>query len=138
MALFLVIAIAVPTNAATYNSSTRVQAVGEQLLTKSGIPATNIKFTVVSDEPNNSNFISTKVINVSSAQLAFAGNDNETAAVVANEIGHIILGHSARSKVVSMLQANANAEITTSAQVQTFAANYKTTKEHAKTSTRNG
>lgn len=129
MALFLVIAIAVPTNAATYNSSTRVQAVGEQLLTKSGIPATNIKFTVVSDEPNNSNFISTKVINVSSAQLAFAGNDNETAAVVANEIGHIILGHSARSKVVSMLQANANAEITTSAQVQTFAANYKTTKE---------
>lgn len=129
MTLFMVIAIAVPCNAATYNASTRVQTVGEQLLTKNGIPATNIKFTVVSDNPNNSNFISTKVINVSSAELAFAGNDNETAAVVASEIGHIILGHSARGKVMSMLQANTGAEVTTSAQVQTFASNYQTTKE---------
>lgn len=129
MALFLVIAVAVPCNAASYNSATRVQTVGEQLLTKNGIPASNIKFTVVSDSPNNSNFISTKVINVSSAELAFAGNDNETAAVVAHEIGHIILGHSARGKVMSLLQENAGAEVTTSAQVQTFAQNYQTTKE---------
>ena len=129
MALFLVIAVAIPCNAATYNASTRVQTVGEQLLTKNGIPATNIKFTVVSDNPNNSNFISTKVINVSSSELAFAGNDNETAAVVAGEIGHIILGHSARGKVMSMLQADNGAEITTNKEIQTFASNYQTTKQ---------
>lgn len=127
--LFVLVAIAIPCNAATYNSSTRVQTVGEQLLTKNGIAVSNIKFTVVSDNPNNSEFSSTKVVNISSAELAFAGNDNETAAVVASELGHIILGHSSRDKVVSFLQSTTNTNLNTTAQVETFAANYKTSKE---------
>ncbi|MBP3820382.1 M48 family metalloprotease [bacterium] len=129
LALFAVSLIAIPTfSATTYNSANRVQEVGEALLTKSGIPISNIKFTVVSDTPNNSNFISTKVVNISSSELAFAGNDNETAAVVAAEFGHIVLGHASKDKVVSLLTTSANTKVSTSEAVQTFASNYKTSK----------
>ena len=130
LSLFVAMAIAIPSVAATtYNAASRVQEVGQNLLTKNGIPATNIKFMVVSDTPNNSEFISTKVVNVSSLELAFAGNDNEVAAVVANELGHIIFGHSSKNKVMSLLQSTTDTNIKTSATVQTFASNYQTTKE---------
>ena len=60
LSLFVAIAVAIPSTAATtYNPASKVQEVGEKLLTKSGIPATNVKFMVVSDTPNNSEFIST-------------------------------------------------------------------------------
>ena len=130
LSLFVAIAVAIPCSAATtYNAASRVQEVGQNLLTKNGITATNIKFMVVSDTPNNSEFISTKVVNVSSAELAFAGNDNEVAAVVAGELGHIIFGHSSKNKVINLLQSTTDTNITTSATVQTFASNYQTTKE---------
>ena len=119
----------IPVNAATYNAANRVQTVGEQILTKNGIPSSNVKFMVVSDTPNNSDFISNKVINVSSAELAFAGNDNEVAAVVASEIGHIILGHGSRDKVLNMLTTSTDTNISTSETVKTFASNYKTSKQ---------
>lgn len=130
LSLFVAIAVGIPSVAVTtYNPASKVQEVGEKLLTKSGIPATNVKFMVVSDTPNNSEFISTKIVNVSSAELAFAGNDNETAAVVANQLGHIIFGHASKNKVMNLLQSTTNTNITTSATVQTFASNYQTTKE---------
>lgn len=129
LTLFAVMAISIPVNAATvYNAANRVQEVGEKLLTSNGISATNVKFTVVSDTPNNSNFTTTKVVNVSSAELAFAGNDNETASVIAAELGHIICGHSSKDKVISLLTSAANTNVTTSETVQTFATNYKTSK----------
>lgn len=128
ISLFAVIAIAVPTMAATtYNPASRVQEIGEKLLTKNGISATNVKFMVVSDTPNNSEYINTKVINVSSAELAFAGNDHETAAVVAAEIGHLVRGHASKAKVVSLLTASSETNLSTNATVNTFASNYKTT-----------
>ena len=128
--LFAIIAISIPATAATtYNPAAKVQEIGEKLLTKNGIPTTNVKFMVVSDTPNNSEFISTKVINVSSAELAFAGNDNETAAVVATEIGHIICGHASRAKVVSLLTSTSETNLTNNATVNTFASNYKTTSQ---------
>ena len=131
LSLFIAIAVVIPASAATttYSSAARVQEVGEMLLTSSGISKTNVQFMVVSDTPNNSEFVNNKVINVSSAELAFAGNDNETAAVVATEIGHIILGHSSKNKVLSMLTTPTTAEVQTNAAVQTFASNYKTTKQ---------
>ncbi len=129
VSIFVAIAIAIPSSAATYDAASKVQPIGEQLLTKNGISATNVKFMVVSDTPNNSNFVTNKVINVSSAELAFAGNDHEVASVVAAEIGHIICGHASKNKVMSLLQSTANTEITTSEAVQTFATNYKTSKQ---------
>lgn len=129
LSIFVAIAIAIPSCAATYDAASRVQPIGEQLLTKNGISATNVKFMVVSDTPNNSNFVTTKVINVSSAELAFAGNDHEVASVVAAEIGHIVCGHASKNKVMSMLQSTANTDITTTDTIQTFATNYKTSKQ---------
>ena len=132
LSLFAIIAITVPATAATtYNPAARVQEIGEKLLTKNGISATNVKFMVVSDTPNNLEFVSTKVVNVSSAELAFAGNDNETAAVVATELGHIICGHGSQAKVVSLLTSAAATDTNLAANqtVNTFASNYKTTKQ---------
>ncbi len=127
LTVIAVFAIAVPSMA--YDAASRVQTIGEQLLTKNGISATNVKFMVVSDTPNNANFITTRVINVSSAELAFAGNDNEVAAVVAAEIGHLVCGHASKAQVMSLLQSTANTDVTTNTTVQTFASNYKTTKQ---------
>ncbi len=129
LTLFTAAMIVIPANAATYDAASRVSEVGTQILSKNGIPSANVKFMVVSDTPNNSNFITNKVINVSSAELAFAGNDNEVAAVVASEIGHIVLGHSSKDKVLSMLTTTTNTNVSTSDTIQTFASNYKTTKQ---------
>lgn len=131
LTLFAVVAIAVPSFA--YDAASRVQPIGETLLTKNGISASNVKFMVVSDTPNNLNFATTKVINVSSAELAFAGNDNEVAAVVATEIGHLVYGHASKAQVISLLQSSADTNVSgtnnLNNSLQVFSQNYKTTKQ---------
>ena len=108
LTLLAVLFTIVPTFAATYNAASKVPTVGATLLTKNNIPSNNVKFTVVSGNVNNSNYASNKVINISSADLAYTGNDNEVAAVIANEIGHIISGHASKGKVKNLLQAGSN------------------------------
>ncbi len=129
LSVFMAVALVAPAHCATYSAANQIQTVGEKLLTSNGISATNVKFVAVSDEPNNSNFTTTKTVNVSTAELAYAGNDNETAAIVANELGHIISGHASKNKVTKLLTQTANAEITTNAAAQTVIDNYKATKE---------
>ena len=130
LSLFVAIAITVPSFAAkTYNAANRVSTVGSTLLTKNGIPATNVKFTVVSGAVDNSNYVTNKVVNVSSAELAYAGNDNEVAAVVANELGHIITGNASKGKVINLLQAATNTNITTNDTTTAIVSNYKYSKE---------
>lgn len=108
LTLLAVLFTVVPSFAATYNAASKVPIVGAALLTKNNIPSNNVKFTVVSGDVDNSNYASNKVINVSSADLAYTGNDNEVAAVVANEIGHIISGHASKGKVKNLLQTSSN------------------------------
>ena len=129
ISLFMAVVMVLPASAATYNASDRVQTVGQNLLTKNGITTANVKFTVVSGVADNSNYQTDKVVNISSSELSYAGNDNEVAAVVANELGHIICGHSTRSRFVELLQAQTGANVTTNETVSTLAANYKATKE---------
>lgn len=129
LALFAVVAISVPTFAATYDAAAKVQTVGPNLLTKNGIAATNVKFMVVSGAVDNSNYLTTKTVNISSDELAFAGNDNEVAAVVANELGHIISGHASKGKVVNLLQAATNTNITTNETASALVSSYKSAKE---------
>lgn len=129
LSLFAVVVIAVPSFAATYDAAAKVQTVGPNLLTKNGITITNVKFTVVSGAVDNSNFTTNKVVNVSSNDLAYAGNDNEVAAVVANELGHIISGHASKGKVVSLLQSVTDTNISTNETASTLASNLKTSKE---------
>lgn len=122
--LFIAIAITIPASAASYNATNRVSTVGQTLLTKNGIPATNVKFAVVSGAVDNSNYSTNKVVNVSTNELAYAGNDNEVAAVVANKLGHIIAGHASRGKVVSLLQAATDTNISTNETATTLATSY--------------
>jgi len=129
LSLFAIVAITVPSYAAKYDAAAKVPTVGANLLTKNGIPSTNVKFTVVSGDVDNSNYATNKVVNVSSNDLAYAGNDNEVAAVVANELGHIISGHASKGKVANLLQAATGTNITTNETATALATSYKTSKE---------
>ncbi len=127
LTLLAVMITTVPTFAATYNAASKVPTVGANLLTKNNIPSKNVKFTVASGDVDNSNYATNKVINVSSADLAYTGNDSEVAAVVANEIGHIISGHASKGKVKNLLQAGSNANSDTA--TSTIISNYTSAKE---------
>ena len=129
VSLFMAVAMVLPVNSAEYSAANRVQEVGKNLLTKNGITTADVKFMVVSGVADNSNYQIDKVVNVSSAELAYAGNDNEVAAVVANELGHIICGHSTRSKFAELLQAQVGTTVNTNETVSAIASNYKATKE---------
>lgn len=130
LSLFIAVSIVMPAVSASYNPSDRVQTVGEALLTKNGISATNVKFTVVSGNADNSNYSTGKVVNISSTDLSYTGNDNEVAAVIASQLGHIISGHASKGKVFTLLQAVTNTDFTpTNQTAATLAQNYKLSKE---------
>lgn len=99
--LVCLFAISLQSFAATWVAADRVSAVGANLLTKNGI-TTKITFKVVNEAADNSAVGTTKVVQISSTDLSFAGNDNEVAAVVANELGHIICNHTDKAKVRAM------------------------------------
>ena len=128
LSLFVSVVMAIPVSAATYNAAGRVPAVGQNLLTKNGISATNVKFNVVSDAVDNSKFATNRVVNVSKAELSYAGNDNEVAAVVANELGHIISGHASKGKVVSLFTGDTG--VNNASATSTLAASYAASKEN--------
>ena len=95
------LAIASSVFAADYDAASRVSTVGKTLLEKNGLPTTT-EFKVIESVADNSNATSSNIIYVSSSNLNYAGNDNEVAAVVANEIGHIINGKTAKTKLRDM------------------------------------
>ena len=84
--------------AADWAAADRVAPVGKILLEKNGLPA-ETTFKVVDGIADNSTATTTNVINISASDLTYAGNDNEVAAVVSNEIGHIINGQTAKKKM---------------------------------------
>lgn len=87
-----------------YDASSRVPDVGKQLLSKNSLPSTTT-FKVIDGTADNTNVSTTNIIYISSDDLAYAGNDNEVAAVVSNEIGHIINGHGAKNKLKTLATA---------------------------------
>ena len=119
--------LAVPSFAAGYNASTRTPEVGVNLLNKNGIPSANVKFMVVSGNPDNSEYASTRTINVSTNDLTYAGNDNEVAAVIASELGHIISGHGAKNKFLALFTGGSSSDSDDLA--SSFVSSYKTLKE---------
>lgn len=84
--------------AADWAAADRVAFVGKILLEKNGLPV-ETTFKVVDGIADNSTATTTNVINISASDLTYAGNDNEVAAVVSNEIGHIINGQTAKKKM---------------------------------------
>lgn len=84
VSLFTVISV----NAATYTPESRVDIVGGTILSKNALP--NVKFAIVEAEPNNANVTTTKLVNIAKTDLKYTGNDNEVAAVIAEELGAIV------------------------------------------------
>lgn len=102
VSLFILFAVAIQANAATWTAKDRVAPVGQQLLTKNGI-SVKLTFKVVEGAADNSEAAKTKVINISTTDLQYAGNDNEVAAVIADELGHIICCHTDKAKVRNLV-----------------------------------
>ena len=93
MAMFIL-----PSNAATWNATDRVAPVSKVIVTKNSLPA-KLQFKVVDAAVNNSTTATTNIVEISKIDLAYAGNDNEVAAVIAYELGQIINGKSGKEKL---------------------------------------
>lgn len=104
ISLFALVLVASPSFAATWVAADRVAPVGKQILEKNKLPS-NTVFKVVNGVADNSNTAMTNTIYISSTDLTYAGNDHEVAAVVANEIGHIINGKAAKDKFRDIAKA---------------------------------
>lgn len=104
VSLFAAVVMVLPASAATWVAADRVPVVGKALLEKNSLPS-NATFKVVNGAVDNSNVSTTNIVYISSADLTYAGNDNEVAAVVSNELGHIINGHYAKNKMKNIAKA---------------------------------
>lgn len=101
LSLFAMALFIIPSNAATktqWAAVDRVDAVSKVLVTKNSLPA-KLQFKVVDAAVNNANTATTNIVEVSKIDLAYAGNDNEVAAVVAYELGQIINGKSGKENI---------------------------------------
>lgn len=104
VSLFAMALLIMPANAATWVAADRVATVGKTLISKNNLPA-KTTFKVVNGAADNSNTARTNVVQISSTDLTYTGNDSEVAAVVANEIGHIINGQASKDKFRSIAKA---------------------------------
>lgn len=103
ISLLAMITITLQVNAATtWVAKNRVTTVGQQLLTKNSITA-KLTFKVVEGIADNSETVKTNIINISEEDLKYTGNDNEVAAVIANELGHIICCHTDKAKMRNLI-----------------------------------
>ncbi len=110
MSFFVMTVFCLGVFAASYNAEAQVSVVGNNLLIKNNIPASNIKFEVTDKTVDNSSFATDRVVSISKSELKYAGNDNEVAAVVANELGHIITGHASKDSLVSSITGTSTSQ----------------------------
>lgn len=96
----LAASIAMPSLAATWSAVDRVPTVGKQILTKNNLP-TDTKFVVTETAVQNSTSNTNNEIYIQKEVLGYTGNDNEVAAVIAQEIGTIINANASKKKLVS-------------------------------------
>ncbi len=125
LVLFCSLTLTLGAFAASYNPEAKVSTIGENLLTKNAIAISGIKFEVTKKTPDNSSFAQDRVISISQDELKYALNDNETAYVIAAELGHIIAGHASRGKLISSIKGTDIKNDVTGSLVE----NYTQTKE---------
>lgn len=94
--------ISAPALAASWSAVDRTPTVGKQILTKNNLPSTT-KFVVTETAVTNSTSNTNDEIYVQKTDLGYTGNDNEVAAVIAQEIGVIINANASKKKLVSNL-----------------------------------
>lgn len=98
VSLFTIGLMILPANAATWVAADRVAPVGAKLVEKNKLPKA-LQFKVVNGAADNSSATTTNIIYISSTDLTYAGNDHEVAAVVSNELGHIINGQTTKTRM---------------------------------------
>ena len=100
--LSLIIAgmVSIPSLAASWSAVDRVPTVGKQILTKNNLP-TDTKFVVTETAVVNSTSNTNKELYIQKEALGYTGNDNEVAAVIAQEIGTVINANASKKKLVS-------------------------------------
>ncbi len=122
----LAISVNLAAFAASYNPEAKVSEIGSALLTKNGI-TTEIKFETTAKDVDNSSFATNRVVSISKKDLEYAKNDNETASVIANELGHIITGHASKGKLISSVTGASN--VSSNSNAANLVENYANTKQ---------
>lgn len=92
--------LAIPSFAATWSAANRIPVVGKQMLNKNNLPSST-KFVVTETDIVNSSYNTNNEIYVPKAELGYTGNDNEVAAIIAQQLGVIINANAAKKKLVS-------------------------------------
>lgn len=123
LSLFLAASLAVPSLAATWSAVDRVPTVGKQILSKNSLPS-DTTFVVTETAVSNSTSNTNNEIYVQKTDLGYTGNDNEVAAVIAQEIGAIINANASKKKLVSNItSAIAGSFVDTGLETTALAAN---------------
>ena len=86
-------------NAATFNPESRVTTVGNTLINKNGLPS--ISFKVTNDYIDNGDIVTSKKLNISRDKLRYAGNDNEVAAIISQEMGAIVNASASKKSLIN-------------------------------------
>lgn len=108
----VVLALQLSANAATTTNWTnktsvqRVNTIGQKLLAKSNLP-TKITFKVMETDEINAFANADKEIYVYTGLLKFVDSDDELAAVIGHEIGHIVNNHVAKQNVINTMTSTA-------------------------------
>ena len=102
--------------AASYNTSTNwfdsknvnhLNTIGKNIIKANKMP-TSVTFKVTDNQNMNSEATYTQTVYIYSGDLKYVENDNELAAVVAHEIGHLVNGHTAKSSIFDSLLSSVN------------------------------
>lgn len=108
--------------AASYNTSTNwfsdtnlkhLNTIGQNIVKANGMPST-VTFKVTdNDSMNADNTNTTQVVYVYNGNLKYVENDNELAAMIAHELGHLVNGHNAKSSLLNSAITSFNPNTTT-------------------------
>lgn len=101
LSLFLLVSVVMPVSAATYDAEAKVPTVGAQILSKNSLPS--VTFKVTETAVSNENLASTNVLFINKQDLAYTGNDNEVAAVIAYELGAVINSSASKNKAFAKM-----------------------------------
>lgn len=117
-ALILAAFVVCPAEAATdWDSAAslkRVNTIGTKLLTANKLPS-NIEFKVSDEDTINAYTNINQEIYVYRGLLENVENDDELAAVIAHEMGHIINGHCAKQSILNSVISSINPNVKTAA-----------------------
>ena len=99
LSVFAMALLILPSCAATkWTATDRVAPVSKVIVEKNSLPA-KLQFKIVEEAVNNSQTSTTNIVQISKADLAYAGNDNEVAAVISYELGQIINGKAGKDNL---------------------------------------